>query len=91
MSLNMTMIPGVLAMEPWEYVLIFIGAIILFAGAAFLFVFGKLPKFKLDSAYTARFSAEEFGVVVRCRERDVKEIDTLLREHGATEIILVES
>ncbi len=56
-----------------------------------LFVFGKLPKFKLDSAYTARFSAEEFGVVVRCRERDVQEIDALLREHGATEVILVES
>ena len=56
-----------------------------------LFVFGKLPKFKLDSAYTARFSAEEFGVVVRCRERDVKEIDALLREHGAAEVILVES
>jgi len=56
-----------------------------------LFVYGKLPKFKLDSAYTARFSAEEFGVVVRLAERDVKEIDALLREHGATEVILVES
>jgi hypothetical protein len=56
-----------------------------------LFVFGKLPKFKLDPAYNARFSAEEFGVTVRCSERDVKEIDGLLRDHGATEVILVES
>jgi molybdopterin-containing oxidoreductase family membrane subunit len=56
-----------------------------------LFIFGKLPKFKLDPAYNARFSAEEFGVAVRCSERDVKEIDGLLRDHGATEVILVES
>ena len=67
---------------------------ILFAGVLTvvgLFAYGKLPKFKLDPAYSARFSAAEFGVVVRCRERDVKEIDALMREHGATEVILVES
>ncbi len=76
------------------YTIIAFELMILFAGVLTvlgLFVFGKLPKFSLDPAYSARFSAEEFGVVVRCRERDVREIDTLLREHGATEIILVES
>jgi hypothetical protein len=76
------------------YTIIAFEMMILFAGVLTvlgLFVFGKLPKFSLDPAYSARFSAEEFGVVVRCRERDVREIDTLLREHGATEIILVES
>jgi hypothetical protein len=56
-----------------------------------LFIFGGLPKFKLDSAYSKRFSAEEFGVVVRCREQDVAEIDALMREHDATEVNLVES
>ncbi len=56
-----------------------------------LFVFGRLPRFKLDAAYSARFSGEEFGVVVRCRDRDVAEIDTLLRDHDATEVSLVES
>jgi len=56
-----------------------------------LFIFGKLPRFKIDPAYSPRFSAEEFGVVVRCREQDVAEIDALLREHGATEVNLVES
>ena len=67
---------------------------ILFAGVMTvlgLFVFGRLPRFKLDSAYSARFSGEEFGVVVRCRDRDVAEIDTLLRDHDATEVTLVES
>ena len=56
-----------------------------------VFVFGKLPKFKLDSAYHARFSAEEFGLAVHCKDRDVTEIDGLLRAHHATEVSLVEA
>jgi molybdopterin-containing oxidoreductase family membrane subunit len=56
-----------------------------------VFVFGKLPKFKLDAAYSPRFSAEEFGLAVRCKERDVAEIDGLLRDHHATEVSLVEA
>jgi len=56
-----------------------------------LFIFGGLPKFKIDPAYNARFSAEDFGVVVRCREQDVAEIDALMRENDATEVNLVES
>ncbi len=56
-----------------------------------VFVFGKLPKFKLDAAYSPRFSAEEFGLAVRCRDRDVVEIDGLLRQHNATEVSLVEA
>jgi len=56
-----------------------------------LFIFGKLPKFKIDPAYSPRFSAEDFGVAVRCREQDVAEIDALLRENDATEVNLVES
>jgi hypothetical protein len=56
-----------------------------------VFVFGKLPKFKLDPAYDARFSAEEFGLAVHCKDRDVREIDGLLRAHHATEVSLVEA
>ena len=47
-----------------------------------VFVFGKLPKFKLDPAYDARFSSEEFGLAVHCKDRDVREIDGLLRAAG---------
>ena len=54
-----------------------------------LLVFGKLPRTKLDSAYSARFSGEEFGVRVRCRERDVVEVEALLRSHHAKEVSLV--
>ena len=56
-----------------------------------VFVFGKLPKFKLDPAYDARFSSEEFGLAVHCKDRDVREIDGLLRAHHATEVNLVEA
>ncbi len=66
---------------------------ILFGGlltALGLLVVGGLPRLRMDPVYSARFSAEEFGVVVRCRDRDVAEIDGLLRGHGAREVSLVE-
>ncbi len=56
-----------------------------------LFLIGRLPRFKFDSVYEKRFSAEEFGLVVECRERDVAEIDGLMRDHDATEVSLVEA
>jgi Protein of unknown function (DUF3341) len=56
-----------------------------------LFVFGRIPSFRLDPGYSPRFSGEEFGLAVRCRERDVAEIDALLRDHHATEVSLVEA
>jgi molybdopterin-containing oxidoreductase family membrane subunit len=56
-----------------------------------LFLVGGLPSLRLDKAYSPRFSAEEFGVAVRCRDRDVSEVDALLRSHGAEEVTLVEA
>jgi len=67
---------------------------ILFGGlmtALGLFVVGGLPSMRLDPHYDARFSAEDFGVSVRCRDRDVSEIDALLRSHGAREVTLAAS
>ena len=67
---------------------------ILFGGlltALGLFVVGGLPSMRLDPVYDARFSAEDFGVAVRCRDRDVSEIDALLRSYEAREVTLVES
>jgi hypothetical protein len=55
---------------------------------------GKLPygSFgKNDKGYDKRFSAEEFGLVVGCRDRDVAEVDALLRAHHAKEVNLVEA
>jgi hypothetical protein len=56
-----------------------------------LFVVAGLPNFKPHKAYNARFSAEDFGLVVNCKDRDVSEIDGLMREHHATEVTLVEA
>jgi hypothetical protein len=56
-----------------------------------LFALGRLYPRKADAAYSPRFSAEEFGVVVSCRERDVAEIEELMRSHEAVEVTLVES
>ena len=56
-----------------------------------LFIFGGLPSIKTDPEYNARFSGDEFGVVVKCRDRDVAEIDALMRVYEATEVTLVGS
>lgn len=70
---------------------------ILFGGLATLIgllVVGKLPYGafgKQDKAYSARFSAEEFGLVVEVPERDLAEVDALLRDHQAKEVTLVEA
>jgi molybdopterin-containing oxidoreductase family membrane subunit len=55
-----------------------------------LFAIGRLPRVRFDRAYSKRFSSEEFGLVVRCRARDVVEVEDLLREQGAKEVVLVE-
>jgi hypothetical protein len=56
-----------------------------------LFANGRLYPRALDDAYDPRFSAEDFGLVVACRDRDVGEIEALMRAHGAVEVTLVES
>ena len=56
-----------------------------------LFGFGGIYPRKLDTVYDPRFSAEEFGLVIDCRDRDVAEIEDLLRAHSATEVNLVQA
>ena len=75
------------------YTIIAFELTILFGGlmtALGLFIHGGLPSAKAHPAYSQRFSAEEFGLVVECRDRDVAEIDGLMRDHQATEVSLVE-
>jgi hypothetical protein len=79
------------------YVIIAFELTILFGGlltAVGMFVMGGLPKGAPGQhapGYDARFSAEEFGLVVSCDERDVGEVDSLLRAHSAKEVTLVEA
>ena len=78
------------------YVIIGFELTILFGGLLTLVglaVHAGLPhgKFgKNDVGYGARFSAEDFGLTVRCKERDVLEVEALLRAFNAKEVSLVE-
>lgn len=54
-----------------------------------LLAVGRLPSFKLDPGYSPRFSGDEFGVAVEVPERDVNEVDGLMRAHHAKEVSLV--
>jgi hypothetical protein len=59
-----------------------------------LLVVGRLPYGafgKHATGYDPRFSAEEIGLVVECTDRDVAEVDALLRSHHAREVNLVEA
>jgi len=77
------------------YVVIGFELTILFGGLLTLvglIAVGRLaPRFKLEPAYSLRFSAEEFGVMVRCPDRDVTEVDSLMRAGNAKEVTLVDA
>jgi hypothetical protein len=77
------------------YVIIGFELTILFGGLLTLLgllVVGKLyPRFTFDPGYSPRFSGEEFGVVVTCKDRDVSEVDSLLRSNSAKEVSLVDA
>jgi len=73
------------------YVIIGFELTILFAGLLTLiglFVMGGLYPRPLDKHYSMRFSAEEFGVVVECDDRDVAEVEALMRADKAKEITI---
>ena len=53
-----------------------------------LAIFAGLYPRPLDEHYSPRFSAEEFGVVVKCDERDVAEVESLMRGQNAKEVVL---
>jgi hypothetical protein len=67
---------------------ILIGGLLTLLG---LFVVGRLPRLGMDAAYSPRFSAEEIGLAVDCAERDVAEVEQLLRSAQAKEVNLVQA
>ena len=67
---------------------ILIGGLLTLLG---LLAVGRLPTARLDSAYSARFSAEDIGLAVECDDRDVAEVEALLRDAEAKEVTLVEA
>jgi hypothetical protein len=65
---------------------ILFGGILTFLG---MMILGGLYPRRLDKAYSARFSAEEFGVSVLCDDRDVAEVEALLQV-AAKEVSIVD-
>jgi hypothetical protein len=65
---------------------ILLGGTLTFLGCL---VLGGLYPRPVDPAYSARFSAEEFGVSVLCSDRDVAEVEGLMRA-AAKEVSIVE-
>ncbi len=70
----------------YELTILFGGLLTVFG----LFKFGNLGSYALHPAYSARFSAEDFGLVIDCKDRDVPEVEALMRDYHATEVSLVE-
>ena len=76
------------------YVIVGFELTILFGGVLSLIgllLVGRLYPRRLDRAYSARFSGEEFGVAVTCGTRDVAEVDALLRAESAKEVTLLDA
>jgi hypothetical protein len=76
------------------YTIIGFELMVLFAGVLTLIGFliiGGLPQFSTFKGYSARFSAEEFGVTVDCSDRDVSEVEAVLRASAAKEVSVVDA
>ncbi len=71
------------------YIVIAFEMMVLFGGLSALsgwILLSNLPSFEPLGGYRERFSADEFGLVVRCAEADAARMETMLREAGAQEI-----
>lgn len=76
------------------YTIIGFELMVLFAGVLTLIGFliiGGLPQFSTFKGYSARFSAEEFGVTVDCSDRDASEVEAVLRASAAKEVSVVDA
>lgn len=57
------------------------------SGVAGFFIMNRMPVWEPDPAYRTRFSADRFGLVVRCDEGDAGRIEQLMREAGAEQVV----
>ena len=47
----------------------------------------RLPKVTIEPAYSPRFSGDQFGLWVRCSDKDYEAVTALLKSAGAEEIL----
>ncbi|MDO8433409.1 MAG: DUF3341 domain-containing protein [Candidatus Binatus sp.] len=64
--------------------MILLGGIFSFFGVLFL---AGLPALEANRGYRARFSADRFGLVVRCDDGQSARVESMLKEAGAEEVL----
>jgi hypothetical protein len=72
------------------FIIIMFELMVLFGGisAVLSFLFNaRVPAFEIEHGYSSRFSEDRFGVVVRCEEGQSAEIESILRDAGAEEVV----
>ena len=57
--------------------------------SGFLGVLGlaRVPSFEIEPGYDGRFGEDRFGLVIRCDESVAAQIESMMRESGAEEIV----
>ena len=72
------------------FIIIMFELMVLFGGisAVLSFLFNaRVPAFEIEQGYSSRFSEDRFGIVIRCEEERGAEMESILRDAGAEEIV----
>jgi hypothetical protein len=72
------------------FIIIIFELMVLFGGisAVLSFLFNaRVPAFEVERGYSSRFSEDRFGVVVRCEEEQGAQIESILKDAGAEEVV----
>jgi hypothetical protein len=64
-------------------VMVLVGALSTVAG---LFINSRIPRITMTVGYDPRFSGGHYGVWVECAPEQAREVEKLLRDHGAEEV-----
>ena len=72
------------------FIIIMFELMVLFGGisAVLSFLFNaRVPAFEIERGYSSRFSEDRFGIVVRCDEGQGAQVESILKESGAEEVV----
>ncbi len=72
------------------FIIIMFELMVLFGGISAVLSFllnARVPAFEIETGYSSRFSEDRFGVAVRCDEAQSGQVESILNESGAEEIV----
>ena len=72
------------------FIIIMFELMVLFGGISAVLSFlvhARVPAFEIAEGYSSRFSEDRFGVVVRCEPADSAQVESILRDAGAEEVV----